>query len=346
MVFTSGTTSRAKGVVHSLETIGAGIRNLATIMNFTDDERPFLSTPIGTVTGTMQVLMATVGGSIVLEDRFDAGNSLDRIEHHDATVIGGAPVILEMLFDEYAKRGLTSSSLRRISLGGTMIPRSVLEVAIDRFGIEPTRVYGSSEIPVHTASTPTDSVEQRLSDDGLPLAGCECQLGEEFEGGHELLARGPNRFLGYLHVDDNEHAFVDGWFRTGDLVGQTDGRIKVLGRLKDVVARKGLKVSLAEVDEVARNIAGATEVAAYGVPDDETGERVALAVVLDVGEILEYDLAVAVLTERGLARGKLPEEIVTWHEPLPRNPAGKVVRAELLARAAGRPTTMAPRLAT
>ena len=344
VVFTSGTTSRAKGVIHSLETMGAAARNLATVFGLSDADRPFLSSPVGTITGVAQVWAATTGAGLILEDRFEAGRSLERIEHHHATVIGGAPVILEMLFDEYAQRGLTTSALQRIALGGTMIPRSVLEIAIDRYGIEPVRVYGSSEVPVHCASQPTDTKEQRLGDDGHPLPGSECTLGEPFEGGHELLVRGPNMFLGYLYEEDNEGSFVDGWFRTGDLVEYHGDRVRVLGRLKDVVARKGLKVSLAEVDAAASGVGGALEVAAFGVADDETGERVALAVHLAEGATIDFDDVVAVLTERGLARGKLPEEIVVWHDPLPRNASGKVVRAEVASGSADRPRHLATRL--
>lgn len=346
VVFTSGTTKRAKGVIHSLESMGAAARNLASVFGLTAEDRPFLSSPIGTITGVAQVWASTQGAGLVLEDRFDASRSLDRIESHRATVIGGAPVILELLFDEYDRRGLNTSSLQRIALGGTMIPRSVLEVAIDRFGIQPVRVYGSSEVPVHCASQPSDTKAQRLGDDGHPLPGAECRLGDAFDGGHELLVRGPNMFLGYLHDDDNEGAFVDGWFRTGDLVEYNGDRVRVLGRLKDVVARKGLKVSLAEVDDAAEGIGGAMEVAAFGVADDDTGERVALAVHLADRATMDYDTVVAALAERGLARGKLPEEIVIWHDPLPRNPSGKIVRADVANGSIGRPRSVAPRLNT
>jgi len=344
VVFTSGTTNRAKGVVHTLETIGAGVDNLARSLSYTVDNRPFLSSPIGTVTGLLQVLMALRGGAIVLEDRFDAARSLSRIERHGATVIGGAPVILETLFAEYERQGRTGSTLRRIALGGTTIPRPVLEVAISRFGITPTRVYGSSEVPVHTHSSDQDTLEQRLSDDGVPSPGSEIRLGEEFLEGHELYVRGPNLFQGYLYDEDNTGAFVDGWFRTGDLVERrTDGRLRVLGRLKEVAARKGIKISLVEVDHAAATITGVLEAAAYAVPDPETGERVALALRV-TGTPPSYDEVVAQLLAYGLAKGKLPEEIVIWDEPLPRNPSGKIVRARLRDHATSLRRAVAPRL--
>jgi acyl-CoA synthetase (AMP-forming)/AMP-acid ligase II len=349
VIFTSGTTKRSKGVIHTWETMGVAVKNLELCMDFVPGDRPFTSSPIATMTGLSQVFMAIPGGSLLLEDRFDATRSLASIEAHRATCIGGAPIVLEMLFAEYDRQGRTDSALERISLGGTNIPRTVLEVAIDRFGISPTRVYGSSEVPVHTYSHPDDSLEQRLSDDGSPSPGSECRLGEEFLEGHELHVRGPNMFQGYLYDEDNKSAFVDGWFRTGDLVELRGERVKVLGRLKEVAARKGLKISLAEVDDAASALGGGTpgnprEVAAYAVADDETGERVALALRLD-GERPTYEQIVESMLSYGLARGKLPEEIVFWDEPLPRNAAGKIVRTRLHEKAGVMPRVLAPRLA-
>jgi acyl-CoA synthetase (AMP-forming)/AMP-acid ligase II len=254
-------------------------------------------------------------------------------------------VILERLFEACEAAGQTTISLERITIGGTMIPRAMLEVALHRFGIRPTRVYGSSEVPVHTASAETDDLDARLSDDGRPILGSEYRLGDAFEGGHELQVRGPNMFQGYLCADDNEGAFVDGWFRTGDLVEEVGGnRIRVLGRLKDVVARNGLKISLAEVDDAALAIGGVVEVAAYGVPDEDTGERVVLAIRPDDATRMTYATVVAGMTRVGLAKGKLPEEIFIWDEPLPRNPNGKVVRSDLAAAASGKRRDLAPRL--
>jgi acyl-CoA synthetase (AMP-forming)/AMP-acid ligase II len=346
VVFTSGTTRRSKGVIHTLETIGASCRNLAQSLSFREDDRPFLSSPLATMTGLSQLLLSLQGASICLEDRFDAALSLERIEQCRATVIGGAPVILEILFAEYDRQQRTGSSLQRIALGGTNIPRTVLEVAIDRFGIRPTRVYGSSEACCHTFTSDTDSLEQRLYDDGGPAPGSEVRLGDAYAGGHELQLRGPNLFQGYLFEADNAGALTDGWFRTGDLVELSNGRMRVLGRLKDVVARKGIKISLAEVDDAGSSVEGVTEAAAYAVPDEETGEHVALALHVSSPDVaVSYDSVVARLRDYGLARGKLPEEVVVWHEPLPRNASGKVVRAQLREQSGTKWRDCAPRLA-
>jgi acyl-CoA synthetase (AMP-forming)/AMP-acid ligase II len=332
VLFTSGTTSRPKGVVHSLHSFLAGVRNLgAAFGGFGADDAPFLSSPLASITGLSQVQLALSGGHLVLEDDFDARRSLELLERYGATLLGGAPVILEMLFTEYKRQDRPTSSLRTVALGGTMIPRFVLEVAIDQFGIRPARVYGSSEAPTHTASRPTDPAELAMANDGAPLSGSEISIGSS---GHpsELLVRGPNLFQGYLSSEHNEGAFDAGWFRTGDLATISGGRLSIEGRLKEVVARKGLKISLPEIDAAVSGYPGATEWAAFGIPDDVTGERLVLAIRSDEAEPATYESIRDFLLGRGLARGKLPEQIEVWTTPLPRTASGKLKREELATK--------------
>jgi acyl-CoA synthetase (AMP-forming)/AMP-acid ligase II len=343
VLFTSGTTSTPKGVMHSLHSFLSGVRNLATAFDFSDEDGPFLSSPLASITGLSQVQMALSGGHIVLEDKFDAVASLDHLERGGATVLGGAPVIAEVLLSEYGRRNRTATSLRAIALGGSMIPRPLLEMAIDRFSIRPVRVYGSSEAPIHTASRTGDSLSECVANDGSPLPGAEIALGspkDEFE----LRVRGPNLFQGYLSDSENEQSFVDGWFCTGDQARIDGGRLSILGRLKEVVARKGLKISLPEIDEAVRGYPIALEAATYSVPDAETGERLVLAIRGEPRADISYEAVAEFLLEAGLARWKLPEQIVIWEEPLPRTATGKILRDRLATEEEGRPTIFGPRL--
>lgn len=343
VLFTSGTTSKPKGVIHSLHSFLSGVQNLATAFDFADEDAPFLSSPVASITGLSQVQMALCGGHIVLEDKFDAVSSLDHLESGRATVLGGAPVIAEMLLGECARRERTATTLRAIALGGSMIPRPLLEMAIDRFSIRPVRVYGSSEAPIHTASRTTDSLSECVANDGSPMAGAEIALGtpnDEFE----LRVRGPNLFQGYLSDAENEQSFVEGWFCTGDKAQIESGRLLILGRLKEVVARKGLKISLPEIDEAVRGFPAALESATYSVPDAETGERLVLAIRAESKDAISYDAVSEFLLEGGLARWKLPEQIVMWEEPLPRTASGKILRDRLATDGAGKITFFAPRL--
>ena len=158
-----------------------------------------------------------------------------------------------------------------------MLPRPLLEQATDAFGIEIARVYGSSEASCATGSVPEDDREHRLADDGVLMPGTEVRIGSA-NSPQEGLLRGPCVMLGYVDPDDDAAAFEDGWFRTGDLVEVHDGRLAVVGRLKEVVNRNGLKISLTEIDAALAAMPDLDEYACFAAPDPDTGERLALAV--------------------------------------------------------------------
>ena len=343
VVFTSGTTSRPKAVVHSLNTIRAGADSMARSLELTSQDAAFLSTPVASITGLVQVHLTIDGGArLILEDHFEAASSLERLRAQHASVLGGAPIIIEELFREAERRKVTTLPLRAICLGGTLIPRPVLAYAIEQFGITPVRVYGSSETPCATTTAPSDRDAVRIADDGVCARGVELATDGPLPG--ELLVRGPMRFLGYLDATDNDEAFVaGGWFRTGDLGTVSQGRLTVTGRLKEIVSRKGMKISLAEVDEAAATLADVQEATCYGVPDSQTGERLVLAIRCS-GPHASFDAITGQLRSAGLAAWKLPEEIVFWDEPLPRTASGKVLRPAVAAAAQGRPYGQAARL--
>ena len=343
VVFTSGTTSRPKAVVHSLNTIRSGARSMAEALELSQHDAAFLSTPLASITGLVQLhLTLDRGARLILEDHFDGAASLERLRSLRATVLGGAPIIIEELFRQAAEREIRELPLRATRLGGTMIPRPVLEYAIERFGITPVRIYGSSETPCATGTAPSDRDELRVADDGVGARGVELRTDGPVPG--ELLVRGPMRFLGYLSAADNREAFVDGgWFRTGDLGVLDRGRLTVTGRAKEIVARKGMKISLAEVDEAVLALPGMDEAATYGVPDTETGERMVLAVRCS-DPAADFDAIAGRLLAGGLAKWKLPEQVVFWDEPMPRTASGKIQRQALADGGRGRPSGMAPRL--
>ncbi|WP_319448776.1 MULTISPECIES: class I adenylate-forming enzyme family protein [unclassified Mycobacterium] len=345
VVFTSGTTSRPKGVVHSLNTIWAGARNMAEAVRLSKDDIAVLSSPLASVTGLVQIhLTLDRGAALLLEDRFDAPESLARMQREGATVLGGAPIIVEQLLREAQSQDLVDVGLRVISLGGSMIPRPLLDMAVGRYGITPVRVYGSSEAPCATTTPPSELGERRLGDDGACARGTELRTDGPVAG--ELLVRGPVRFLGYLDPDDNAQTFSGGgWFRTGDLARYDEGRLTVTGRLKETVVRKGLKISLAEIDETASGLPGIEECVSFGLPDPDTGERLVLAIrPVAPDAVVEFDAVIGWLLAAGLAKRKLPEQIVVWDAPLPRTASGKIQRRVVADGHQLRPALLAPRL--
>jgi len=344
VLFTSGTTRWPKAVIHSLNTLTAGARNMALITGADPSTVAFLVSPLTSITGVMQMhLVADQHGTLVLEDRFDGDESLDRINTHQATLLGGAPVIVERLLRAAAARTDPRIALRTLALGGAMIPRPLLELATDTFGIEVARVYGSSEAPNSSGSLPEDDREKRSIDDGALMPGTEVRVGSR-EHAQEGLLRGPAVFLGYVDPEDTKAAFEGGWYRTGDAVEVHGGRLTVVGRLKEVVNRNGLKISLSEVDGAMARLPGVVEYACFGLPDEATGERLAVAVRPERGRETTLEAVIEHLRSEGLAVRKLPEQLVVWDEPLPRTASGKIVRSRLVMESPGKASQFGSRL--
>jgi acyl-CoA synthetase (AMP-forming)/AMP-acid ligase II len=332
VLFTSGTTSAPRGVLHTLNSLRCGTQNMVNALGLDTDDTLLLSSPLASITGVLQIESAlAVHAKVVLADRFSPDLALAAVLHHRVTVIGGAPIIAETVFAEAERCRVSKLPLRCLALGGTMIGPSVLAAA-RRFGVEYVRVYGSSEVPFSTAAPVNVS-----GHDGAPMPGVEVCIRPD--GSDELLIRGPHQFHGYLDHGDNAEAFCDGWVRTGDAAEFNGVHIRITGRLKDVVARKGLKISLAEIDSAAACLG---DCASFALPDSETGERVALAVRAPFA--LGYDDVVERLLATGLARWKLPEQIVVWDGELPRTASGKIVRRDLIDSHRHLQTLLAPRL--
>ncbi|MGV0852953.1 class I adenylate-forming enzyme family protein [Mycolicibacterium phlei] len=345
VLFTSGTTSAPKGVVHSLSTLAKASANYIDAAGLTGDDRIFLISPLGSVTGVVQALFIapTLGTAVVLEDRWDPATTCDLLVTSGSTWYGGPDRLLDRLLDEAVAAG-RQVPLRAVYLGGTTLDRRIVERIERDFGIVVMRAYGSSEVPVSTSGLRGEPRELRHADDGRPLADVEVKVGSSGEP-TECCIRGPHAFLGYTDPAADEHAFDDDWFRTGDVADVTDGRVRIVGRLRDIVIRNGLKIPVAEVEEAINRLPQVRDCAAYGVPDATTGERLAAAVLLEPGADVTLPALADALLSAGLPKYKLPEELVFWDEPLPLNANGKVERTKLDGRSRGRRREVAARLA-
>jgi acyl-CoA synthetase (AMP-forming)/AMP-acid ligase II len=344
VLFTSGTTSRPKGVVHSLSTLAKASVNYIAAAGLAGHDRIFLISPLASVTGVLQAVFIgpMLAAPVVLEDRWQPAATCDLLLTSGATWYGGPDRLLDRLLDEVVERDAVIP-LHAVYLGGTMLDRRIVERVEDEFGIVVMRAYGSSEVPVSTSGLRSEPREVRHGDDGVPLRDVEVRVGPPGDDG-ECLIRGPHACLGYTDAEDDAAAFDGEWFRTGDIADLTGGRVRIVGRIKDIVIRNGLKIPAAEVDEAVGRIAGVRDCAAYSVADSTTGERVAVAVVLDDGVVMSLADVADALTSAGLPKYKLPEELVFWDGPLPRNANGKVERKKLPAGADGRPRVLATRL--
>ena len=346
VLYTSGTTSRPKGVIHSLSTLAKASANYIAAAGLGSQDRIFLISPLASVTGVLQALFIApmLAIRVILEDRWDPAATCDLLVGSGATWYGGPDRLLDRMLDEAAARD-TVVPLRAVYLGGTMLDPRIVERVEDDFGIVVMRAYGSSEIPVSTSGLRTESRDVRHGDDGVALGDVEVRIGSVVEP-TECCVKGPHTFLGYTDADDDGHAFDGEWFRTGDVAEVVDGRVRIIGRIKDIVIRNGLKIPAAEVEEAVARIGGVRECAAYSVADTTTGERLAMAIVLEPDIEMSLAEVAQALVAEGLPKYKLPEELVFWDEPLPVNANGKVDRTKLDARSAGRRRLLAERLAT
>ena len=276
VVFTSGTTSTPKGVVHTGRSLRAGVECFLAMTGLGPDDRLFLVSPLASITGVLQALelAPTVGAAAVLEPAFADEATLDLVIEAGATFYGGPDLVLDRVLSAAARRGV-GVPLRLAALGGTMLRRELVDRAERDFGIRVVRVYGSSEAPCSAGTRPDEPDDLRLHDEGTPGPGVEvrsrtrrasCSCGARTCSAATSIRR------------DTAEAVVDGWFRTGDAAELAGGRLRIVGRLKEVASRDGRKISLAEVEHAFAAASGLTDCAAFAVPDDRTGERVALAV--------------------------------------------------------------------
>jgi acyl-CoA synthetase (AMP-forming)/AMP-acid ligase II len=345
VLYTSGTTSAPKGVVHSQSTLMKASSNYVVAAGLDPADRIFLISPLASVTGVLQALFIgpMLCAPVVLEDKWDPAATCELLVSSGATWYGGPDRLLDRLLDEAVRRGL-DVPLHAVYLGGTMLDRRIVTRIEGDFGITVMRAYGSSEVPVSTSGLRSESADVRHADDGVALEDVEVKVGSAADP-RECCIRGPHAFLGYTNADDDARAFDGDWFRTGDVAEISDGRVRIVGRLKDIIIRNGLKIAAVEVEEAVARIAGVRDCAAYSVADATTGERLAVAVVLDADVDMSLAKVADALTSAGLPKYKLPEELVFWNEPLPVNANGKVERTKLATRSAGRPRVLADRLA-
>ncbi len=346
VIFTSGTTARPKGVVHSLNTIAMASRNYVAAAGLTPDDNLFVISPLASVTGMMQAIAVAplAGAQLTIERRFDDHATFDLLLETGGTFFGGPDVLLDRVLAEAARRGVGEIPLRLVYLGGSMLDPRILRRAEREYGITVLRAYGSSEAPLSTSGSFDDAEATRLGDDGRPLAGVEIAIGSEADPA-ECRIRGAHLCLGYVDAEDDARAFdADGWFLTGDLGELHDGRLRISGRIKDVVIRNGMKIPITEVDGLVGALPGVIQCAGYGVVDDATGERLAMAVRLQPGAELAFDGMVEALAGAGTAKWKIPEELVYWDDRFPETPSGKVQRAQLEAEGVRRRRSVAARL--
>ena len=341
ILYTSGTTSKPKGVVSTHANIRAQIVTLIDAWGWEEDDSIPLFLPLHHVHGIVNVLGCGLwaGARVDCYRSFDPAPLLERVAANDYSVFMAVPTIYVKLIrcledSDEPDRARFAEGFRQMRLmvsGSAALPASVHRQWTRLTGQELLERYGMTEIGM-ALSNPLRG-ERRPGAVGLPLPDVTIRLvgetGEVIEDEDvpgEIQVWGPGVFSEYWDKPEvTRDSFVDGWFRTGDMAVVEKGYYRIMGRLSvDIIKSGGYKLSALEIEDTLRTHPSVRECAVVGIPDETWGETVAAAVITRSGA--ELDLAALTEWARSRMSGyKLPRSLLVV-EDLPRNAMGKVTK--------------------
>jgi acyl-CoA synthetase (AMP-forming)/AMP-acid ligase II len=338
VMYTSGTTGRPKGVLHSHNSIHALICQIRDHWLAQPGDKFLVPSPIAHIGGSIYAFECPLllGTTAVLMERWNADDAVRLMQAEGCTHMAGATPFLEQMLAAAKQAGSRLPSLKLFVCGGASVPPSLIRAAAAWFErAVVTRVYGSTEVPVTTVgATRGGDADHGADTDGraglaeIRLIGPDAAPADE----GEIRARGPQMLVGYLHQEDESGAFdAEGFFRTGDLARWIDQTwLVVTGRAKDIIIRNGENISPKEIEDILLGHPDIAEVAIVGLPDPRTGERACAVIVAKNRPGPDLASVQAFLQAQALARFKIPEQVVLW-DALPKNDAGKVLKHQIRA---------------
>lgn len=342
--FTSGTTGALKAAMFSTKVLTATNAGLRDRYGLNERDRIFGCSPLGHAVGFTHALRMTltIGGSIVLLDKWDPERALELIQAERCTFMACAtPFLLDLVYHPALQRCGSLSSVRLFLCGGASIPQQLMHDAREALPHTfTTPLWGMTECGGVT-TCPFDAPPDKLFEtDGLPCESMELKVvdadGAPVARGvdGELMARGPMMTLGYFQQPELTEAcfLADGFFRTGDQARMDeDGYIKITGRIKDLIIRGGMNISPVDIEDVLFTHPRVANVAVVGMPDPRLGERICAFIVLSEGDSLALSEVQQLMADAGLAKQKWPEHIEVIDE-LPMTTSRKVQKFRLRER--------------
>jgi long-chain acyl-CoA synthetase len=359
--YTSGTTGRPKGAVGTHRNSCSNLMNLFFVSTLGGMRRTkaqkaaspgvqnanLLSVPLFHATGCHALLVTNTAacGKLVMMHHFDPERALELIERERITVFGGVPAMVMQVIDspDFAKRD--TSSVQSISYGGAPCPPDLVRRIKEHFPTgAPGNGYGLTETSAMTTMNSGDDYVRKPDSVGPPSPVCDVAVvPEEWTGAEppadqdgdpdrtgELWIKGPNVVRGYWNRPDaTAESFTAGWLHTGDVARiDEEGFVHIVDRAKDMIIRGGENVYCVEIEAALYEHPAVADCAVIGVPHPVLGEEVGAVIVLRPGMDVGADELSRHVRER-LAAYNVPARYWFRAEPLPRNPAGKILKREL-----------------
>ena len=337
ILYTSGTTAKPKGVMLDESQFSSNSRDTLTHIPISPDDRVIVALPLFHSFGNIMALMVFMaGGTLILLKQFAPKSILQSIEKHKATILPLVPTIYSFLVDLSARNDYDVSSLKHCISGGAALPRALLEKVEETLNVSVIEGYGLTEtspvIAVNTfkgGSFPgsvgpiVPNLEVKIIDE----TGKE-KLAEEVG---EILVRGKTVMQGYWNLPKETAKTItsDGWLKTGDL-GHLDKKNFLFisaGRKKDLIIRAGENVSPLAIENALMNHPAIAEVAAIGVDDKRTGERVKVCIALRP-EATTTESELKSFCRKNLPAFMVPDYFQVMEE-LPKNATGKILKSKL-----------------
>jgi acyl-CoA synthetase (AMP-forming)/AMP-acid ligase II/aryl carrier-like protein len=338
LLHTSGTTARPKLVPLTHANLLASARSNAAVLQLGPTDRSLGVMPLFHVGGLVSTLLTTLstGGSVVCTAGFREHAFFDWVAEFEPTWFTGGPTIHDAILAqaEQYRRKAPLHRFRFVRSASAPLPTATMARLAALYEAPVSEAYGMTEAG-RIASNPLPPGRSKIGTVGRAVAGCEIAIrsedGTPLPTGTtgEIVVRGESVAAGYANDPvTTAAAFVDGWFRTGDL-GRLDeeGYLTIEGRLKEIVNRGGQKIAPREIDEVLHHHPDVAQAVAFGVPHPTLGEDLVAAVVLRRGAQSDEPALRAFLFER-LSAHKVPTQIALL-DALPKGPTGKVQRYTL-----------------
>jgi len=339
LLYTSGTTGKPKGVMHTSNTLLSNIRPFSERQGLSTDDIILMPSPLAHQLGFLYGLMLPVylGATAILQDVWEPPFAAKVVAEEGCSLTLGSTPFLADLVDIAREEREQLASLKTFISAGAPIPGALVEKAASVMqGTKVISAWGMTENGAVTTTRPQDPQTAAVHSDGLALPYMEVIVvddhGHELPAGSEgdLLVRGASQCVGYFRQPDMYQVDADGWFATGDIARKdADGYIRITGRTKDVVIRGGENLPIADIENSLYQHPAIQAVALVGAPDARLGERLCAYVTLhDASASLTLKDVTDFLVEKKFTRQYLPEYLEVL-PAMPRTPSGKIQKFKL-----------------